>query len=90
MQVMFGAAALSAFKSSKLLLNLQARLPQVEAFSAQFAHFLDCTEELTNHDLEVIHALLLYGASFTSSTESENTVLSLSRVVVPRPGTISP
>jgi phosphoribosylformylglycinamidine synthase len=90
MQVMFGAAALSAFKSSKLLLNLQARLPQVEAFSAQFAHFLDCTEELTNHDLEVIHALLLYGASFTSSTESENTVSSLSRVVVPRPGTISP
>ncbi|GJM12280.1 MAG: phosphoribosylformylglycinamidine synthase [Pseudohongiella sp.] len=90
MQVMFGAAALSAFKSSKLLLNLQAKLPQVNAFSAQFVHFLDCTAELSNHDLEVVHALLHYGAGFSADGAESDPDLQLSRVVVPRPGTISP
>lgn len=90
MQVIFGAAALSAFKSSKLLVNLQARLPQVESFNAQFVHFLDCSEELSKQDIEVVNALLHYGAPFASSIDTENSDLLLTRVVVPRPGTISP
>lgn len=90
MQVMFGAAALSAFKSSKLLLSLQAKLPQVKAFSAQFVHFLDCTEELSSSDSEVVRALLHYGADFSSGSSVADPALLLTRVVVPRPGTISP
>lgn len=90
MQVIFGAAALSAFKSSKLLLNLQAKLPQVKAFSAQFVHFLDCTEELSKPDAEVVRALLHYGADFSSGSDAADPALLLTRVVVPRPGTISP
>ena len=90
MQVMFGAAALSAFKSSKLLLSLQAKLPQVNAFSAQFVHLLDCTQELSNSDSEVVRALLHYGAGFSSDNTVADPALLLTRVVVPRPGTISP
>ena len=90
MQVMFGAAALSAFKSSKLLLSLQAKLPQVKAFSAQFVHFLDCSQELSNSDSEVVSALLHYGAGFSSVITFADPALLLTRVVVPRPGTISP
>lgn len=90
MQVMFGAAALSAFKSSKLLVSLQAKLPQVKAFSAQFVHFLDCTAQLSKHDLEVVHALLHYGAGFRPEGAAADSGEQLTRVVVPRPGTISP
>jgi phosphoribosylformylglycinamidine synthase len=90
MRVLFGAAALSAFKSSKLLHSLQAKLPQVKAFSAQFVHFLDCEEELSEQDLQVVQALLDYGAAFTSKLENKHSELQLTRVVVPRPGTISP
>jgi len=90
MQVIFGAAALSAFKSSKLLLSLQAKLPQVKAFSAQFVHFLDCTEALSKHDSEVVCSLLHYGADFSSENSATDSALLLTRVVVPRPGTISP
>ena len=90
MQVMFGAAALSDFKSSKLLLSLQAKLPQVKAFSAQFVHFLDCTEELSSSNAEVVRALLHYGAGFSSESDVADPALLLTRVVVPRPGTISP
>ena len=90
MQVMFGAAALSAFKSSKLLLSLQAKLPQVKAFTAQFAHFLDCRQELSNSDSEVVRELLHYGAGFSSVINFADPALLLTRVVVPRPGTISP
>tara|TARA_B110000858_G_scaffold141288_1_gene160358 strand:- start:8357 stop:12274 length:3918 start_codon:yes stop_codon:yes gene_type:complete len=90
MQVMFGAAALSAFKSSKLLLSLQAKLPQVKAFSAQFVHFLDCTAELSEPDVEVVRALLQYGADFSPDGIAADPTLLLTRVVVPRPGTISP
>ena len=90
MQVMFGATALSDFKSSKLLLSLQAKLPQVKAFSAQFVHFLDCTEELSSSNAEVVRALLHYGAGFSSESDVADPALLLTRVVVPRPGTISP
>ncbi len=90
MQVMFGAAALSAFKSSKLLLSLQAKLPQVNAFSAQFVHLLDCTQELSSSDSEVLRALLHYGAGLSSDSTVADPALLLTRVVVPRPGTISP
>ena len=90
MQVMFGAEALSAFKSSKLLLSLQAKLPQVKVFRAQFVHFLDCAEKLSKPDLEVVHALLHYGADFSAENNVFDPTLLLTRVVVPRPGTISP
>jgi phosphoribosylformylglycinamidine synthase len=90
MQVMFGAAALSAFKSSKLLLSLQAKLPQVKVFTAQFVHFLDCRQELSNSDSEVVRELLHYGAGFSSVITFADPALLLTRVVVPRPGTISP
>jgi len=90
MQAMFGAAALSAFRTSKLLLNLQAKLPSVKAFSAQFVHFLDCKEELSESDLEVVRGLLQYGPSSASVSALADNSKQLVRVVVPRPGTISP
>ncbi len=90
MQVMFGAAALSAFKSSKLLHGLQTKLPSISAFSAQFVHFLDCSEALGERDTEILQSLLRYGNDLDSDSSHSGQAVLLSRVVVPRPGTISP
>ncbi len=90
MQVMFGAAALSAFKSSKLLRNLQVQLPLVNAFSVQFVHLLDCTEQLGEHEAEILQSLLHYGSHIETGLNANDQGQLLTRVVVPRPGTISP
>ncbi len=90
MQMMFGAAALSAFKSSKLLHSLQAQLPSISAFSAQFVHFLDCTEALGERDTAILQSLLHYGSELDSDSSHTGQAVLLARVVVPRPGTISP
>lgn len=87
MQAFYGAAALSAFKSSKLLRTLKASLPVVSDIHAQFVHLIDCDNDFSAIDSKVLHSLLEYGEAAAEKNKGENTV---SRLVVPRPGTISP
>ena len=61
MQAMFGAVALSAFKNSKLLQTLQAKIPPVKAVHAQFVHFVNSKTDLSVDQLGVMQSLLSYG-----------------------------
>ena len=89
MQALFGAAALSAFKASNLLRTLQASLPNVTAVHAQFIHFVDCEDGFDAEHSQELNSLLLYGDAPVVLTEADLQA-SLQRLVVPRPGTISP
>ena len=89
MLVLPGVSALSAFKNAKLLATIQSRLPKVRALNARFIHFADCDETLAPDELDLINALLDYGSSGQSAVDTSALDAQL-RVVVPRPGTISP
>ncbi len=87
MQAMFGAAALSAFRTSKLLQQLQSAVPNITAVSAQFIHFIDADPGFDCSQCTELTALLDYGPHYSSALDSEDCLL---RMVVPRPGTLSP
>ena len=80
-----GAPALSAFRRSKLLQQLQASIPAVTGVYAEFMHFVDLTGDLSDQEQAVLTRLLKYGPS-VAPEECRGTLF----LVVPRPGTISP
>ncbi|WP_148864832.1 phosphoribosylformylglycinamidine synthase [Marinobacter fonticola] len=80
-----GAPALSPFRSEKLLSQIQALVPAVSRIYAEFMHFVDVPESLSEQEELVLDRLLTYGPS--ADTQVAEGVLFL---VVPRPGTISP
>ena len=91
MQALFGAAALSAFKSTNLLRTLQASLPNVTAVYSQHIHFVDCQDGFNASQSEELLSLLKYGDFLTAKVEPDQRAQNaLQRLVVPRPGTISP
>lgn len=90
MQAMFGAVALSAFKTSKLLSNIQLRLPTVNTLSAQFVHFLDSGGDLDEREKDILQSLLEYGAPVSAADQGASQAVKIHRIVVPRPGTLSP
>ncbi|MDP6415928.1 MAG: phosphoribosylformylglycinamidine synthase, partial [Gammaproteobacteria bacterium] len=89
MQAMFGAAALSAFKTSKLLQSLQASLPTVKSITARFVHFIDSDGQFIAAESVELAELLDYGQP-ARDENLDDAMSRLVRVVVPRPGTISP
>jgi len=89
MLILPGSPALSAFRKEKLL----EALPQIEALSARFVHFvaLSPTEGaagLDERERQVLDSLLEYGPSLEDAAVEESG--SETFVVVPRPGTVSP
>ena len=88
MQALFGAAALSAFKSSKLLCTLQASNPNVSDLHAQFVHFVDCDDGFVAGESAQLNLLLKYGNPVDPIEEGQQSAVK--RLVIPRPGTISP
>ena len=84
MQVMFGAAALSDFKTSSLLTSLQTLAPQIVAVQARFVHCIEAAS-LSELETQTLESLLHYGEPAAPAPQP-----SLNRLVVPRPGTISP
>ena len=90
MQALFGAAAISEFKTSRLLATLQAAVPSVLAIDARFLHLVEYSP-LTDGESETLNSLLRYGEELHGTTESfQATALSLYRLVVTRKGTLSP
>ena len=89
MKAMFGATALSAFKSTNLLRSLRTSLPSVESLSAQFVHFVDCEADFVAAESAEMISLLEYGPK-PSGVSKEQSLGSSIRLVIPRPGTISP
>ena len=83
--VLPGALALSPFQHEKLLLSLGENPPP---FTSHYLHFLHLKEPLSEQQLEIVRALLTYGASFSTSEKTHQNPAHL--VVIPRIGSISP
>ena len=83
MRVYDGVAALSDFRRTKLLRQLQDVEPAISGVNAQYLHFVDGAD-LTNVDEDIIKSLLTYDSPYKGDTEGQLLL------VTPRPGTISP
>lgn len=87
MLILPGSNALSAFRSQRLLSQLQSVAPHVAAVQARFVHFIDSSAPLSADDTSRLEAMLTYGEpahsiAATGATEEF--------FVIPRFGTISP
>jgi phosphoribosylformylglycinamidine synthase len=87
MLILPGSNALSAFRSQRLLNQLQAALPQVAAVQARYVHFIDAAEPLSADDTSRLGALLTYGEP-AHPDSNDGAVEAF--FVIPRFGTISP
>ena len=80
-----GAPALSPFKQTRLLAKLQAVVPAVTRVYAEFVHFAELSESLSEPQQAVLDRVLTYGPNVAREEPQGALVL-----VVPRIGTISP
>ncbi len=80
-----GPAALTDFQRARLAEGLRAVVPAVTGVYAQFLHLVHLRAVLTGKQLDVLDALLHYGAPMPETPAGALEVL-----VVPRIGTISP
>ena len=85
MQILPGSTALSPFRIQKLLDDARAAGQDPGHAEARFVHLIDA-DELADSDLEKLRSLLSYGPK----DESGATAGATRRLVIPRPGTISP
>jgi phosphoribosylformylglycinamidine synthase len=84
-----GATALSAFRVAKLQTRLDALAAGLRVESVRFFHVADLSRALSDAERARLEALLTYGPRDTAATATVATHR-ITRVVVPRPGTISP
>ncbi|MCK5359094.1 MAG: phosphoribosylformylglycinamidine synthase, partial [Gammaproteobacteria bacterium] len=80
-----GAPAISEFRLNKLQQQLSEIIPDIDAVSASYWHFIKSECELDEQELEHLNSILDYGP-----TRHEMDVSGEHFLVVPRPGTISP
>jgi phosphoribosylformylglycinamidine synthase len=85
MMILSGAPSLSAFRRKKLLSTLQKSVPTLVSVYAEYVHFADLAEPLSDSGAETLKALLTYGPREEKTSTKGQLIL-----VVPRPGTISP
>lgn len=84
MLILPGSNALSAFRTERLLLQLQQIDPAITDVSGRFLHFVDAATALDAEDIQRLSGLLTYGDAFTRKMEGDEFI------VIPRIGTISP
>jgi phosphoribosylformylglycinamidine synthase len=84
MLILPGSNALSAFRTQRLLSQLQAVEPAIVGVSGRFLHFIDAPNAPSQDEVGRLNALLTYGEPFSGTTEGEEFI------VIPRFGTISP
>ena len=87
MLILPGAPALSAFRSKKLLSQLQSQVSSVRGLSAKYMHFADLSDHLSETQQGLLKHLLTYGPRSADEGDYGGGQLFL---VVPRPGTLSP
>ncbi|ALO45889.1 phosphoribosylformylglycinamidine synthase [Pseudohongiella spirulinae] len=88
MLVLPGSAAHSDFRIRKLLRVIQQDVPAVTALQSRFVHIADCQAPLNTEQQTVLEQLLAYGDD--AGIEEQGEAQGLYRLIVPRPGTISP
>ena len=83
-----GAPAFSAFRTEKLLGQLQTINSEIAAVYAEFVHFADLNQPLDSTQQQQLEALLTYGpcSEQNKSIDAENP----QAIAVPRLGTLSP
>jgi len=84
MLILPGSNALSAFRTQRLLSQLQAIDPGIIDVTGRYLHFIDSWIAPTPDDERRLNALLTYGEPFSGSVDGDEFV------VIPRFGTISP
>jgi phosphoribosylformylglycinamidine synthase len=87
MLILPGSNALSAFRSQRLLNQLQAVAPSIAAVQARFYHFIDASAPLSTDDTNRLSAMLTYGEP---AAETLYEGVTEEFFVIPRLGTISP
>lgn len=87
MLILPGSNALSAFRSQRLLAQLQAVAPTIAAVQARYYHFIDASSPLSTEDTERLSAMLTYGEPVP---ETQYEGVTEEYFVIPRLGTISP
>ncbi|MBT8449706.1 MAG: phosphoribosylformylglycinamidine synthase, partial [Gammaproteobacteria bacterium] len=85
MLILRGAAALSTFRKQRLLAECQQHSPYIKDVHAQYVHFADISEQLSESESATLAQLLVYGPSRQAEPNANRVLL-----VVPRLGTISP
>lgn len=85
MLILRGAPAFSDFRLNKIIHNCQSNGSPIVSLYAEFVHFADVTEALTEAEHATLQRLLTYGPAIPSHEPVGQLAL-----VVPRPGTISP
>ncbi|MBT0728149.1 phosphoribosylformylglycinamidine synthase [Rosenbergiella australiborealis] len=85
MEILRGSPALSAFRVNKLVTTFQELQLPIRSLYAEYVHFADVTQPLTDEQTTRLEKLLRYGPSLTEHTPQGRLLL-----VTPRPGTISP
>ena len=85
MLILRGAPALSEFRLQKLSQRLEQALSRPLGVYAEFMHFAELEQSLSEAERAVLEAILRYGPK-RQQQEPEGTLL----LTVPRPGTISP
>ncbi|MCD2451347.1 phosphoribosylformylglycinamidine synthase [Methylicorpusculum oleiharenae] len=82
-----GTSALSGFRVTKLLTELQSIDASILAVSAHYVHFVELTQPLGESQSAILNRLLSYGASLADKAEDSP---DFQLTVFPRPGSISP
>ena len=83
--ILEGSQALSPFRIEKVLKDIG--LPKIKGLVTRYLHFVDVESELTTAETEKLEVILSYGPTLEQATPSNAAHY---RLVVPRPGTISP
>ena len=86
MLILPGSSALSAFRTKRLLSQLQEDDANVTGITARYLHFIDAGAPLAQIDIDRLTALLVYGEPYDADAPAAGE----SFVTVPRFGTISP
>ncbi len=89
MLILRGAPVLSDFRLDKLAQKLALIHPDIQLLHTEYVHFADLQCDLSDAQREVLVSLLEYGPGFAGGNAAELDSATL-RLVVPRPGTISP
>ena len=83
MLTLHGATALSEFRITKLLADLTSA--DLDGIQTTYLHFVDLERDLSDQELDTLHRVLTYGPAGDPAETGGQL-----RLVVPRPGTISP
>jgi phosphoribosylformylglycinamidine synthase len=84
MLILPGSNALSAFRTERLLLQLQEIDHAIASVTGRFVHFIDSAAPIAPDDVKRLDGLLTYGEPFDGKITGDEFV------VIPRFGTISP